>query len=275
MLASILSFVNSYKFWILLVLSAITIFVLNKSHQKTLAKKTLELQAIISQSGNELLTCKRDFDLCDANFKSLAKKCRTSCPGLSSDIEQMEKDYEAGKKKIAEDQKKIDDLLGQIKKLKEEQIASGNIVWAKSPEELEKQLKNLLGDKWQLILDQIKKDSGISGITSMIRKFRYYPKAKLSIGTDLNQVQGQVGVSFFSYGRDRSIEKTVFDFVEPFISVGMNSDGKVGVGIGLIPISLNLGGVLPVVKDLDVFAGAQFNVREQSIVPVVGIGSTF
>ena len=281
MLMTILTMLNRFKFWVLLVVSIIVIL----SMQYFFKKEVIGLEGVISSAGVDIMACKGNLALCEQNFKSLANQCKQTCPGMAADINNLQKDYEKSKQDLNDKNKQIKEYTQELLKLRQEEAASGKIVWADTPAELQAQLQNLLGNQWSGIVERIKRDSGMNAVTATIggavtiantiKKFRYYPKLKLGIGTDLSQAQAQVGVSLFSFGRDRSIEKSIVDFIEPFVAVGMDGEGNIGAAVGVIPASLNLGGILPVIKDLDIYVGGQYNFREKAVLPVFGVTSTF
>lgn len=285
MLMTILNFIWKWKSWLLVGILAITIGIQNYLDKK----EALALEGVISSTGVDIMTCKGNLALCEQQFKNLAAQCKTQCPGMASDINILEKNYADSKKDLLAKQTEIKKVTEDLLKARQDLASAGKIVWAENPEDLQKQLKDLLGKQWDVIVAKIKKDSGINGVTATVagitqqinhldqtvKKFRYYPKLKLGFGTDLSQVQVQVGTSLFSYGKERSIEKTYLDFIEPFVGVGMDGSGNKGVAVGVIPISFNLGGVLPVIKDLDIFVGGQYNFKQKAILPVFGISSTF
>lgn len=268
MLMIILSTLNRYKFWLLLLILLVVVGSMRYFHRR----EVIGLEGVVASVGLDIVTCRANLALCEQNFKELAGKCRLSCPGMAEDINALERDYGNAKKELEQDRERIKKLLVEVDKLKEERIASGAVAWAESPEELERQLREALGDQWSTVVERIRQESGLSQIGQVVGGFRWYPKWKLGIGYDLNQVQVQVGASLFSYGKIRSIDRTVFDFVQPYVSLGMQ---EADLAIGVIPVSFNLGSIkkLPV-RDLDLAVGVQYSF-DGGVRPALGITSTF
>jgi hypothetical protein len=265
---TILKVLNRFKFWILLAVFAGTIFLYQHHHRN----EVIGLEGVISSAGVDIMTCKGNLALCETNFKELADKCRKACPAMSGDIDEIQRKYAKSKEELIAKQKEIDKLLGDINAIKKKKIEAGDVIWPESATDVVDQLKKALGKQWTGVMDKIKKDSGMGPIQEFAKRWNWYPKLKMGVGYDMNQAQAQVGVSLFSYGKIKAVDQTYLDFVEPYVAVGLNG---ANVAIGIAPVSLNLGGFLPVIKDLDITGGVQFNLDGMKVVPIVGVTSTF
>ncbi len=268
MILSILGVLNRFKFWILLAVFAGTMFLYHRHH----TNEVIGLEGVISSAGVDVMTCKGNLALCETNFKELAGKCRKACPAMSGDIDEIEHRYAKSKDELIAKQKEIDGLLGELEKIKKKKIEAGDVLWPDNATDVVVQLQKALGGKWEEIIKRIKKDSGLGPIQEFAKKWNWYPKLKMGVGYDMNQAQAQVGVSLFSYGKIKAVDQTYLDFVEPYIAVGLNG---ANAAVGIAPVSVNLGGILPVIKDLDITGGVQFNLDGMKLVPMVGVTSTF
>lgn len=281
MVMTILKFIWRWKAWLLVGILAIAIGIqsyLNK-------KEVIELEGVISVSGVDVMTCKGNLALCEQQFKNLSAQCKSKCPGMAGDINTLEKNYEESKKELLAKDKELKKYTQELLEARQDLASSGKIAWANTPEELQKQLHDLLGSQWDAIVEKIKKETGVGGVTATVigigheidrinqtvKKFRYYPKLKMGAGYNFRAMQVQAGVSIFSYSKIKAIDQTYLDFIEPYVAM----DAGKQVGVGIIPISINLGGFLPVIKDLDLAVGAQLDFGTMTIRPSLGITSTF
>jgi len=270
----ILQVIWKFKAWILVGILAITVGIQYHLHKR----EVFELEALISSAGVDVMTCKGNLALCEQQFRNLSAQCRLKCPDMAGDINRLESEYEASKRDLNEKNREIKGLIKEIEKIRQENVEAGKIVWADSPTAMVNQLQNMLGDKWNDIIAKIKKDCGINRIETtgeqiaeFAHRFRYYPKAKLGIGYNLEEPQANVGISFFSYGKDRAIDKTILDIIELYAGIGMKENG---VKFGVVPLSINLGSFLPVIKDLDLAVGYQIDTSANRSL-MIGITSTF
>ena len=79
------------------------------------------------------------------------------------------------------------------------------------------------------------------------------------LGTDYNgEINGNIGISFYSYGRTLSPK----DIEYRFLNLGI-SGNKNNIGIYFVPITWNLGKVIPVVQEAQIGPGYYFDAVNQ------------